>query len=86
MIYPLNDYVIIEMKKEEKVTDSGIYIPKETRNEPNCAVVVACEIPGLDLVGKKVWFKKWSDQELSETKELRSVHKDDLLGIDLSER
>lgn len=52
-IRPLGDRVILQQKKAEETTKSGIIIPDSAKEKPQEALVVAVG-PGKDVEGKSV--------------------------------
>lgn len=90
---PISDYIIVEPRKEEQKTKSGIVLPDTIEKEkPQEGVVIAAG-PGRMLdngkrsvlevkVGDKVLFSKYSPTEMKvDGKEYFVIKEDDVLAI-----
>jgi len=84
IIKPLEDYVLIEIEKEEKKkTDSGIFLPESASEEKSqIGKVVATGDSDKIKVKKnqKVIFKEFSGTEIEEGKYLM-VKSEDILAV-----
>lgn len=59
MLRPLEDYVVLKVKKEEKTTTSGIILATEEKDKPATGVVIS--------VGPKVENIKANDEVIYQT-------------------
>lgn len=59
MIRPLEDYVVLKVKKEEKTTASGIILATEDKDKPAIGIVIS--------VGPKVENIKANDEVIYQT-------------------
>lgn len=59
MLRPLEDYVVLKVKKEEKTTASGIILATEEKDKPATGVVIS--------VGPKVENIKANDEVIYQT-------------------
>ena len=83
-IKPLEDYVLIKIKKEEKKkTDSGIFLP-ESASEEKSQTGKVIAVGDSDKIkvkkGQKVIFKEFSGTEIEEGKYLM-VKSEDILAV-----
>ncbi len=86
MIKPLRDYVLLKVKKEEKVkTESGIYLPENAdKEESQIGTVIAVGDNEKISVkkGEKVLYAKYSGNKLEiGNEEYRLVKNEDILAI-----
>jgi len=84
IIKPLEDYVLIEIEKEEKKkTDSGIFLPESASEEKSQIGKVAATGDSDKIKVKKnqkVIFKEFSGTEIEEGKYLM-VKSEDILAV-----
>ena len=68
MIKPLNNKILVEIILEEEKTKSGIILPdKMGENKKDIGIVLAegnNSIHKQELIGKKVFFDKWSTEQV----------------------
>ncbi len=91
MLKPLADGVIVEMKKQEEIRESGFILPEGSKEKPQIAEVVAVgpggEVDGKEVkmyikVGEKVVINKYSGTEIKyEGKDYVIVNQSDILAI-----
>lgn len=95
-VTPMGGYILIELLKKEKVTESGLYLPDENSEEPNQAIVLKCgrplekinvynkldRIPCPVDVGQKILIKKFCGLELDISgKNCRLIQFTDVLAV-----
>ncbi len=92
MIKPLYDKVVLEVKKEEKTTASGLVLPDSASEKSNIATVIAVGtgtvldngtiLPLAVEVGQTVLFSKYAGTEVKEAGiEYLIVSEKDILAI-----
>lgn len=92
MIKPLYDKVVLEVKKEEKTTASGLVLPDSASEKSNIATVIAVGtgtvldngtiLPLAVEVGQTVLFSKYAGTEAKEAgTEYLIVSEKDILAI-----
>ncbi len=87
MIKPLADRVVIEPKKAETRTASGIYIPDTAKEKPQQGKIVAAgpgkkDEPMEVKVGDEVLYGKYAGTEVTyEEKKYLIVKQSDILAI-----
>jgi chaperonin GroES len=90
--HPLGDRVLIKRVEEETKTKGGIIIPDTAKEKPQEGEVVATgpgardedgkRIPMDVKAGDRIWFGKWSGNEVKiDGEDLLIMKESDILGI-----
>ena len=78
-IKPIGNRILVELKKEEETTISGIILSSDSSKNENTATVIACgNIEENIKIGDKVIFKKNSGEKVED---YLILDIDDVLGI-----
>ena len=85
MIKPLGNNVLILPDKQEKKTDSGIYLPEEKRDVPVVGKVIDGGTSNLEN-RSRVQFKMWAGESVMIAgKKYLLVDIKDIIGIEVKE-
>lgn len=65
MIKPLKDHILVKAEKEEEITKSGFYIPKENKTKADEGTIVAVGSTVDELkVGDHIIFQQYTPNEV----------------------
>ncbi|MHB9161552.1 MAG: co-chaperone GroES [Nitrosotalea sp.] len=81
MIKPLYNNVLIKPLEEEATTKSGIYLPERMKEKPEKGLVVRVG-PNVKTINKgdKVFYKKWTSNEIKDDKVYIVIKDEDILA------
>lgn len=82
-IKPINDYIVLEYKKEEQKTEQGIFLTTEDQNKDSIGIVVNCGPKATEIKPKQqVVYKSYSGSKIKlDNKEYLIIKYEDILAI-----
>lgn len=76
---PINDYVLLELCRKQEMTKGGIFVPTESQEESQTALVIHAGKSKQCKAGNKVYFKKHIGEMLND--KLMVIKEDFILGV-----